>query len=246
MSTVETAAGLAIPGARRGPLYPRAGWYFLLMMVVAFAAFYPSYFARLAQNDAVHHFHGIVASSWLALLTTQGLLMRYGRLAVHRRVGKLAYVLAPLFVVSGLLITQQMARGANPFQAAFGSQLALVDLLATAGFASFVTLAIRDRRQVQRHARWMACTALLLLPPALARLSGALPFVHSFEAAFNLGSLATELLIVLLLLDDHRLGQRLPPYRAVLALTLAQHAGFFLVAHMPAWQAFTRALGGVG
>ena len=246
MSTFETTAGAAMVRPRRGPLYPRAGAYFLLMMLVAFAAFYPSYFSRLAQNDAVHHFHGMVASAWLALLTTQGLLMRYGRVAMHRRVGKLAYLLAPLFVVSGLLITQQMARGAKPFQAAFGSQLALVDLLATAGFAAFVSLGIRDRRQVQRHARWMACTALLLLPPALARLSGALPFVQSFEAAFNVGSAVTELLIMLLLVDDHRLGQRLPPYRVLLALTVAQHAGFFIVGHLPAWQAFTRALGNLG
>lgn len=243
MSTVETAAGLAVPTVRRGPLYPRAGLYFLLMMAVAFAAFYPSYFSRLAQTDAARHFHGIVASSWLALLTTQGLLMRYGRVGLHRRVGKLAYLLAPLFVVSGLLITQRMMRGANPFQAAFGAQLAIVDLLATIGFATFVTLAIRERRNVQRHARWMACTALLLLPPALARLAGMLPVVHSFEAAFNLGSIATELVILLLIADDRRLGQRLPPYRVLLALTLLQHAGFFLIDRVPGWHAFTQAVG---
>ena len=243
MSTVEDAARLSMPAARTGPLYPRAGFYFLLLMLVAFAAFYPSYFSRLAQTDAVRHFHGIVASSWLALLTNQALLMRYRRVALHRRLGKLAYVLAPLFVVSGLLITQQMARGANPFQAAFGSRLAFVDLLATAGFATCVVLAIRDRRQVQRHARWMACTALLLLPPALGRLAPLLPFVQSFDAAFHTAFVATELLLVVLLLDDRRMGQRLPPYRWMLALTLVQHAGFAFVDRVTAWHAFTQGIG---
>lgn len=231
---------------RSGPLYPRAGYYFLLLMLVAFAAFYPSYFSQLGKVDAIRHVHGAVATAWVALLVVQGLLMRQRRTALHRRVGKLAYVIAPLFVVSGLLITQDMARGANPFQAAFGSRLAFVDLLATVGFAACVTFGIRDRRQVQRHARWMACTALLLLPPAVARLAPLLPFVQSFEAAFHTAFVLTELILVALLLDDRRHGQRLPPYRVLLALTIAQHVGFAFIDRVPAWGALTHAAAAIG
>lgn len=231
---------------RTGPLYPRAGFYFLVMLLVAFAAFWPSYFSRLSQTGAIRHFHGIVASSWVALLVVQGLLMRSRKVAVHRRIGKLAYVIAPLFVVSGLLIVQDMTRGANPFQQQFGSRLAFVDLVAVAGFAACVWFGIRDRRQVQRHARWMACTALLLLTPATARLAPLLPPVQSFEAAFHVGFVVTELVLAALLIDDLRAGQRVPPYRVLLVLTLIQHIGFVVVDRVPAWRAFTHALGTLG
>ena len=123
---------------RSGPLYPRAGYYFLLLLLVAFAAFYPSYFSKLGEVDARRHFHGSVATAWVTLLVVQGLLMRSRRVALHRRLGKTAYVLAPLFVLSGLLIIQDMARGANPFQHAYGSRLAFVDLVATSGLRAAV------------------------------------------------------------------------------------------------------------
>lgn len=234
-----------VTAVRTGPLYPRAGFYFLMMLLVAFAAFYPSYFSQLSRTDAVRHFHGVVATAWIALLATQGLLMWRRQVALHRRLGRLAYVIAPLFVISGLLIIQDMARGANPFQQAFGARLAFVDLLATGMFAASVWLAIRDRRQVQRHARWMACTALLLLPPAVGRLAPLLPFVRSFDMAFHVAFLVTEAIVLCLLLDDRGLGQRLPPYRVLLAVTLLQHAGFALVDGWPAWGSLMRWVGGL-
>lgn len=229
---------------RSGALYPRAPYYFLALLLVALAAFFPSYLSRLGETDWVRHFHGVVSIAWMLLLVAQGVLASRRRFATHRALGKSAYVLAPLFVLSGLLIIQGMARGANPFQQAFGARLAWVDLLATGFFAAAVALAIRHRRNVQLHARWMATTALLLLPPALGRLAPAvLPFVQSFDAAFHAAFVATELLVLLLILDDRRAGQSLPPYRALLALTIAQHAGFALLGGVPAWQAFVQGIG---
>lgn len=230
--------------ARPGPLYPRAPLYFATLLLVALAAFYPSYLSRLGETDWVRHFHGIAAMAWMMLLVGQAWLMRRRNVALHRRTGKLAYVIAPLFVASGLLITQQMARGANPFQQMFGPRLVWVDLLATGFYLAAVVLAIRHRRNVHLHARWMATTAILLLPPALGRLAPVvLPFVDSFDAAFHAAFVATELLVLALMLDDRRSGQSLPPYRALMALTLAQHAGFVVLGDLPAWQAFCAALG---
>jgi hypothetical protein len=92
----------------------------------------------------------------------------------------------------------------------------------------------------------MATTALLLLPPALGRLAPVLlPFVTSFDAAFHAAFIATEVLVLLLLVDDRRSGRALPPYRALLALTIAQHVGFAFIGGVPAWQSFCEWLGGL-
>lgn len=236
---------VAVP--RPGLLYPRASYYLVALLLLALAAFYPSYLSRLGDTDWVRHFHGGVSLAWMLLLVVQGVLVRRRKFAVHRALGKSAYVIAPLFLVSGLLIIQDMAQGGNPFQQAFGARLAWVDLLATGFFAAAVYLAIRHRRDVHLHARWMATTALLLLPPALGRLAPAvLPFVQSFDAAFHAAFVATEVLVLLLILDDHRTGRRLRPYRALLALTALQHVGFAFIGDVPAWQAFCAWLGHLG
>ncbi|WP_462116721.1 hypothetical protein, partial [Lysobacter xanthus] len=186
-----------------------------------------------------------VATTWMLSLAGQGLLVRYRRLGLHRRLGRVAvFAVAPLFVASGLLVVQDMARGGNPFQAAFGARLAFVDLVATLAFVACVVMAMRDRRRVQRHARWMACTALLLLPPALGRLAPLLPFVDSFDRAFHAAFVMTELVLLALLLDDRRSGQKLAPYRFLLGMTVVQHLGFAFVERLPAWQAFVHALAG--
>ncbi|TZF91523.1 hypothetical protein [Cognatilysobacter lacus] len=239
--------GAPVPAVPRGaPLYPRAAFYYLLATVGAVAAFVPSYFSRLQENDAVRHAHGIVGFAWMLLLVTQAFLMRSRKVALHRRLGKAAYVLAPAFVISGLLIVRAMASGATGFEQHFGARLAWVDLLSVSTFGTCVYMAIRDRRQVQLHARWMTCTALLLLPPVFVRLEQALPFIHSFEQAMNVAFGLTELIIVLLLVGDFRQGQRRLPYRALLAVTAAQQVGFVMLDGVPGWAAFAYSLGHLG
>lgn len=226
---------------RAAPLYPRATLWFLLVLAIAAFGFWPSYFARLRENDLVHHFHAIIAGAWLVLLVTQAWLMRTRRMALHRALGRTSLALAPLFVVSGLAIVHAMLASANPFSAAFGPRLAFVDLTTVAAFAACYGLALRHRRTMPLHARWMACTALLVFPPALARaLPPLVPAIHSFEAAFHASYVLTELAVLALIVHDARTDRVRPPYIALLALLLLQQAAFVLLPGMPAWNAFCR------
>lgn len=173
------------------------------MLVLAVAGFSHSCFARLGQNDWVHHFHGSVATAWMLMLIVQGTPMRMGRMVQHRRVGKLAYVLAPLFVLSGLLIVHAMVASKGPFGQTFGPRLAFVDLTSTIFFGAAVYLAIKYRRQTALHMRWIVTTAILLIPPPVSRLSGAFLFVQSFDEAFHYSFVLIELVLLALLFDDY-------------------------------------------
>jgi uncharacterized membrane protein YozB (DUF420 family) len=217
-------------------LYKRAHIYFSLAILVAFIGFFPSYFSRLGQTDAIRHFHGLTALAWMLLLLMQAWLIRQGNRPWHRRLGRSAFVLAPLFIASGLLVTHSMLLGANPFQRAFGPQLAFLDLTSVIYFGIVVGLAIRHRRNIQLHARYMASTAVLVLPPAVSRIMGmGIPGISSFEASVHVGYFLTELVVLLLIIDDRRMGRVRLPYPMLMAVLLVQQAGFVLLPHWQPW-----------
>lgn len=223
--------------ARTEPLYPRAAFYFLLLLATALLGFSAPYFMRLADNNLVRHLHAVTAFAWLLLLITQAWLMRRRAFALHRKLGRTSLALAPLFVITGLFLVQDMLARPGPFIKPFAERLAFIDLLTMAWFAAAYCLALRHRRQTPLHARYMASTALLVLPPALVRVVGGfIPGVTSFEMAFHLGYLVTELLIVALIVHDLRSEGRVrPPYTILLAITVLQQVAFVLLPGMPWW-----------
>lgn len=220
----------------RSALYPNAAMFFALALLVAFAGFYPSYFARLPQTDLAHHFHGASATAWLLLLILQAWLMRTRRIVLHRRVGRGSIVVAAAFIVSGALMIRTMLQGGNPFAQRYGVSLAFLDVTTTLYFALAYGLALQYRRTVELHARFMASTALLVLPPALSRLfANTVPGIDTFEQALNGAYFAAEAVALALVLQDARGGRIHAPYPMLLALLLAQHALVFRVADAGWW-----------
>jgi hypothetical protein len=213
---------MSVPSAPRSP----APFGFLLLLLIGIAGFWRSYISRFATIDPAHHVHGLTALSWMALLTVQGVLMRQRRLAQHRRLGRVAYVLGPLFLLAGVQMIVSMLAGNDPFARAHGRRLVAVDVAALASFALLFMLAIRHRRDVHRHARSMAGTGVLLLPPALSRLLPLLSPVIGFEASFNTAFLLTDLLVLACLRLDRPGGRMQSPYLVLLASLLVQQAAF--------------------
>jgi hypothetical protein len=211
-------------------LYPRAGWYFGAALAVIVAGFFPSYFARLRETDAVHHFHGIVATTWMLLLVVQAQLAASPRRwKLHRQLGWTSVVIAPLLVVSGLLVVRVMLRGETPFNRAFGHRLAFLDLTTLAFFSVAYVLALKNRRDQATHARWIATTALVAVPPGLARLLHLLG-VSSFAVGVTLSYVLCGLIALALIWDDRRKGAIRLPYSLLVGLIAVQIAGFWLLA----------------
>jgi hypothetical protein len=209
--------------------------YFVLVLAAGLWGFYPSYLSQLRDTDLGHHAHGLTAFAWMLMLVSQATLIRLHKRALHRRVGQLAYVLGPLFIAAGLWMTWQTAHPDNPFSRRFGPRLVPVDLGFLLGFAVAFLLAIRHRRDIHRHARYMAVTGLLILPPALARLAPQVLPVRSFELAFHIAYFATEAVTALLIAVSWRLRQPVLPFVLLLALLGVQQLGF--------WAGFTLTLG---
>ncbi len=174
------------------------------------------------------------------MLITQSWLMRKGLVAQHRALGKLSLLIAPAFVVSGILMVHTMVSSDDGFSKKYGSRLAFLDLSTMIYFASAYVCALYYRRNVQLHARFMSSTAILVLPPALSRLIGNfVPGISSFEQAGHGAYFVCEIVVAMLLMNDFRQGSIRAPYAMLMVLLLVQQVSFLLLPSFGAWNVVT-------
>lgn len=153
--------------------YPKAHWFMLALLPVTLLAFWPSYFGILREAPLAHHLHGVTGTLWILLIAAQSFSIHSRRLSLHRTVGKLVFVLAPLMVGAFSLVTWAGAQKSmlqHPFYEAFGRALLTGDALLVFATALLIYLALRHRRRVHLHGALMISTVMGLLPPILTRL----------------------------------------------------------------------------
>lgn len=156
-----------------------AHWWLLLLFPLAGLAFWRSYLSQLSTSAVEFHAHGITATLWLILLVAQSWTIHSGQRSIHRKIGMASLLLFPLFLVGGAGIFLGMAdrfvAQASPFYAMYAPRLAWLDVVGVAGFAYFYFEALRQRRKVHVHSRFLLATIFFLMPPILGRLAPALP-----------------------------------------------------------------------
>lgn len=228
---------------RPGVLYPYAQWYFLLAIVITWVGFARSYFAVIRTEPLLHHIHGALMGGWIALLILQPILYQQGRIRLHRTLGRWgAFALVPAILVVGVLVVRHMLMTA-PMPPFIVNHLAFLDFCSLILFPTFVGLAIYYGRDVQLHARYIVCTVLLLMPPAIARALPMIPFFrHGFIRTVNytMGMMIVALLI--LLADDARRGKIRAPYIVGLATTIVAAIGANYALSWGWWHAVTNAI----
>lgn len=152
-------------------IYRQSIFFFAFIAISAVFGFWPGYLSKISGKDLLVHIHGALLSLWLAMLITQAYLIRTNRRAIHKQLGKLSYVLAPLILLSIATIRHHaMARSDDPFGE---SQMALVFFNAIGQpvtFALTYGLAIFNRRDPATHARFMLCTLIPAAGPIFNRV----------------------------------------------------------------------------
>ena len=197
---------------RPGVLYPRAQWYFLLAMGITWVGFSHTYFAVVRDEPLLHHVHGALMGGWIALLIIQPVLYQRGRIHLHRTLGRWGvYLLVPAIVVCGFLMDRRMLRLHNAPPSVI-DQLAFLDLMSLIEFPALVILSIYFARNVQLHARYIVCTVLLFMPPALTRALFIFPQMRSFHVAGNTAEALVIGVLALLIVGDRRKGKIWLPY----------------------------------
>lgn len=204
-------------------MYRQSGFFFLALIGLVFLGFSKTYFLRLDQSLPLFvHMHVLFVGSWVLLITGQAFLIRTGERAVHRQLGDVSFVLAPVIVISGIYLAIQH------FDQRLGS-IGLTDNLEFLWwsvshfllFGFFYILAIVNRKIPARHARYMIIATLLFLPPTLLRVFDL--FGWQFGGLSSLASsfVVTDLLLLGLLLADLKYRRTVLPFGIGLAAFLA-------------------------
>lgn len=170
------------------------------------------------------------------LLIAQPLSIRYRRLALHRALGHCSYVLAPLFVLAGVLLSHYRLASMNDETFAAEGYSHYLPFYASVVFALAYALGLRYRRVPKVHGRFMLLTAMPLVDPVIGRVLffyfPPLPSPWLYQAVtFSLATATAGLLVF-----SYR---ALPtPRRALVtyfALLVALEVGWFTFALTAPW-----------
>lgn len=216
-------------------------FWFIALLAILVVGFWKTYFSVLFQNmHPTHHFHGIAMLLWVLLLINQAWLVRTGRLKLHRLTGKLSYGLAPLIVISGVIVTYHNIGIAEEPTVPFMLSLFWLGLFSSALFAVLYTLAMIYRNDVHLHARYIIGTALVFVVPGLARTFSnvlaplGLPSLDFYQTQVLLGVMG-----IALIGWDHYHGRIRAPFVVFTGLWGLHLVIWHLIPKWPAWQSFT-------
>lgn len=219
--------------------FSRSGPYFAGLFLLALIAYWPSYFSRVLSADHYTHFHASLAALWILMLAAQPMLIRAKRLAWHRLLGAFSYVLAPLIVVSIMLLGHSRIKGLSGEPYAIQTYILYLQVSLTVLFGLSYALAIYKRRTAALHARFMVCTAFTLIDPVVIRL---MFWMGSRTPSWNYQWVTfalTDLVIVALIVMERRsrAGRRVFPVMLAV-FVLAQIPALFGLTNTALWQAF--------
>jgi hypothetical protein len=116
------------------------------------------------------HVHGVIFMSWLALYLAQALTIANGQRALHRQLGRIAYVLIPAMVAAGAMIILVSVRGTGgPFFFA-QNEFLISNMAGLLAFGALALWALRVPRRWGWHRRLMLVAMSILTGPGIGRL----------------------------------------------------------------------------
>jgi hypothetical protein len=147
---------------------------FIILIIIGVQwGFYQSYtsqFPTFANATTVIHIHGALLMIWLSLLVVQPMLIYYKKIKLHRSLGKLAFVLGPLIIISIFFVGKgSYWRGLEVFPENRMLYDLALDMRGLFSFAIFWALAMAYRKTPSAHMRYMIATGILAIGPGIGR-----------------------------------------------------------------------------
>lgn len=218
--------------------------YVALIWLAVLAGFVPDVVRHLQTHAAAYpiavHLHAAITVAWLALLTSQTLLIRKRKVPLHRKWGTAGAILAVAVVVAGLWAALTFEGRALGTAAARPNFLA-IEWSNIIEFAGLVTAAVALRNLPSTHKRLILLATLSLTPAAFNRAIGK-PLLHPllgngvWETYVQIFA-ATDILVLGIGLYDWLTRRRVHPGWVLGALwILACQLSASWLFYSPAWK----------
>ena len=205
--------------------YKYLGYFLLLLIPLIFAGFYKSYFQPFPnftkKIDIWLHIHSFIATLWVAILIVQPFLITNKKVALHRRIGKLSYIVFPLLIFSFVPRIIQMYNVGDYkylfFPVADGCLLIL-----------FYSLSIYHKKKAAKHMRYMIALALVLLGPTFGRIGpNLLGWSELLTQNVQYGIIYS--ILISLILYDRKNKRKFQPYLVAIAAFMMHQIIYHIV-----------------
>lgn len=233
-------ATIAAPRAQRAGGNTR---FFTLMAFVMATIIVAGFSLNLAMGRSTftaplaYHVHGGIFMGWIALYLAQHVTASSGNWAVHRTLGKLAYLWIPAMVAAGITIMIVVARrNGGPFFFDVNEFL-VSNLSLLLCFGGLALWALRRQRHTGWHRRLMLVAMAILVGPGLGRLLP-MPLMIPF-AWITVVGLTFVFPLIGMLADLRREGRVHPAYWWGTGIFLGTFVGSMALAYSPLGYAFT-------
>jgi hypothetical protein len=220
--------------------YKNIGLFIIVVLAFVILGFYNSYYGLMPSFKGVSvamHIHGAIMLSWFLLLIAQPILIRQNKFELHKKVGKMSYVIAPLVVLSILLVSKaQFLRNLNLQTLNENIAILTLDLPLAFTFAAFYILALLNKKRTPYHMRYMISTALLIMIAGTVRVFLNF-FGLEFPRAVQFGWLLIAGLTLFFIIYDLSKRSSYKPYLIALIFFLSNYS-IWLCRYTSGWQAF--------
>ena len=222
--------------------FEKSGYYFLGLVVIMFLGFWPTYFSKYFDGTAnfnfYFHFHFAMASLWILLLIVQPILIKKKKLSIHKQIGKLSFILLPLFIISVILLKHFRIGGVVTTGLGASLWLQLKDIII---ISVMYSIAMVNKRNVQIHARAMIATGIVFIEPTLGRfiILTVLPKPNFMLGLGITVAIMYSLIISLIIIERKQTSGRWV-FPLLLLLFMVFHYLIFNQVSFPAWDAFAK------
>jgi hypothetical protein len=202
-------------------MFYKSAYYFIVLLLLAVIGFWNSYFskffggienaAKFSEIDGYTHFHAAMMLLWVGMLITQAFLIRFNKRSLHKAIGKFSYILVPALVISLILLSHSKIT-IHEFGITYSRLYILfLQLSLLAIFIIAYGLAIANRHIPARHARYIICTALTMVDPAIARIPLDLPPLPFSYQVLTFGLTNLILMVLIFIERNQKQGREVFP-----------------------------------
>jgi len=222
--------------------FEKSGYYFFGLVAIMFLGFWPTYFSKYFDGTAnfnlYFHFHFAMASLWIVLLIVQPILIKTKKLAIHKQIGKLSFIILPLFILSVILLKHHQIGGKVTEGLGASLWLQLKDIVI---IAIMFSIAIINKRNLQIHARAMIATGIVFIEPTLGRfiILTVLP-KPNFILGLGITVVIMYTLIISLIIIERKQTSGRWVFPLLLMLFMLFHYLIFNQVSFPLWDSFAK------